>query len=196
MTDKLINMTIEDAIQDIDGLVHAAMADYNIDDEEDEHDEEVLGMAVWAMKKQIPMKPIYNHRKYGWWDCPRCNYFIPEDFEIKYCQDCGQAIDWNEEERGMKDRLEDNVKRFKEVTEELTELYSEKNIRYNDSFSRQFEKSGLDMTVMRLDDKFSRLEALVKNPGDDGGDESIEDTLKDLANYAIMTLVAIRRAKS
>lgn len=95
----------------------------------------------------------------------------------------------------MENKLEDNVKRFKEVTEELTELYSEKNRRYNDSFSRQFEKSGLNMTVMRLDDKFSRLEALVRNPVDDGGDESIEDTLKDLANYAIMTLVEIRRTR-
>ena len=95
----------------------------------------------------------------------------------------------------MENKLEDNVKRFKEVTEELTELYSEKNRRYNDSYSRQFEKSGLDMTVMRLDDKFSRLEALVRNPDDDGGDESIEDTLKDLANYAIMTLVEIRRTR-
>lgn len=81
---------------------------------------------------------------------------------------------------------------FKEVTEGLLELYLEKNARYKDSFARQFEKKGLPLSLMRIEDKFLRLEALVENPEDDGGDESIVDTLRDLANYTIMTLIALQ----
>lgn len=83
-------------------------------------------------------------------------------------------------------------KDFDSICSELSELYVQKNTRYKDSFSKQFEKKGLSMSVMRIEDKFNRLEALSENPEDDGGDESVIDTLKDLANYSIMTIMALR----
>ena len=89
-----------------------------------------------------------------------------------------------------------NVEAFKNTCEELTKLYEEKNRRYGDSFAQQVEKRGLLVPVIRLEDKLRRFDQLVCNPADDGGDESIEDTLKDLANYSIMTLMEIRRLKS
>ena len=91
MTDKLINMTIEDAIQEIDALVHAAMGEYNIKDEEDDYDEEVLGVAVWAMKKQIPMKPLSS---YGEYTCPMCEITVSKGDE--HCWHCGQKLDWED----------------------------------------------------------------------------------------------------
>lgn len=42
---------------------------------------------------------------------------------------------------------------------------------------------------------FRTFDELVSNPSDDGGDESIEDTLRDLANYSIMTLMALREQR-
>lgn len=86
-----------------------------------------------------------------------------------------------------------NVMEFDSICVELTALYEEKNRRYGDSFSKQVEKRGLLVPLIRLEDKLRRLDTLICNPFDDGGDESIEDTLKDLANYSIMTLMAIRK---
>lgn len=86
-----------------------------------------------------------------------------------------------------------SVEYFKYTCEELASLYEEKNRRYGDSFARQIEKRGFLVSLIRLEDKLARYDQLLNNPSDDGGDESIEDTLKDLANYAIMTLMEVRR---
>lgn len=86
-----------------------------------------------------------------------------------------------------------NKERFDKVCERLSDLYVEKNTRYKDSFARQFEKKGIATSVMRIEDKFSRLEALAENPEDDGGDESLLDTLIDLANYSIMTIMELEK---
>lgn len=86
-----------------------------------------------------------------------------------------------------------NKEHFDKVCEELSDLYVEKNTRYNNSFGRQFQKKGLSTTVLRIEDKFSRLETLAENPEDDGGDETIIDTLRDLANYSIMTIMELQK---
>lgn len=87
-------------------------------------------------------------------------------------------------------------KHFESVTEQLADLYVEKNTRYKDSFSKLFQKSGISTSVIRINDKVNRLEALASDPTDDGGDESIIDTLKDLANYAILTIMELEKQKS
>jgi hypothetical protein len=46
-----------------------------------------------------------------------------------------------------------------------------------------------------MDDKMSRLATLTKGHTDSVG-ESIEDTLADLAGYAILTLVELRKGKT
>ncbi len=87
--------------------------------------------------------------------------------------------------------MSEQREKFERVCKGLADLYEEKNKRYDNSFSKQFQKSGLLTSVIRLNDKVSRFESLVNNPSDDGGDESIVDTLKDLANYSIMTLMEL-----
>jgi len=88
----------------------------------------------------------------------------------------------------------DKVQRHKNICEDLNKIYGIKNKRYNDSFSKSYDEYGLTMSCIRLDDKLSRFKALAKNKNlDDQQDESIKDTLKDLANYAIMTLIEIER---
>ena len=76
------------------------------------------------------------------------------------------------------------------VCKELNELYSRKNHDYGDSFHESFEKYGLTMSAIRLGDKFNRFEALI-NKGQQVKDESIRDTLIDMANYAIMTVMEL-----
>lgn len=89
---------LEKAIFNIDEWYALSRNDTGNFESTKEQDEASLTLIKSALEKQIPMKPIHYPHKYGWWDCPRCNYFIPEDSEIKYCQHCGQAIDWGDEE--------------------------------------------------------------------------------------------------
>lgn len=77
------------------------------------------------------------------------------------------------------------------ICKELTEIYIAKNHDYGNSFSETFEKLGLISAVTRITDKVNRLQSLCKNNGQLIKNESIEDTLKDLANYAIMTLIEL-----
>lgn len=86
-----------------------------------------------------------------------------------------------------------NVERFKFIADDLCELYEEKNKCYNNSFGRTFEQLGIISAVTRISDKYNRLCNLATNPNIDNLGESIEDTLKDLASYAIMTLIELRR---
>lgn len=86
----------------------------------------------------------------------------------------------------------DNVKMHKSICEELNKLYEDKNHDYGDSFQKSFDEWGMVMPCIRLDDKLNRLKNLIKS--DAKVDESIDDTLMDLANYAIMTLISRRKA--
>lgn len=84
---------------------------------------------------------------------------------------------------------QNKVNAFEDVTLALRTLYEAKNRDYNDSFGQSFEKWGLPMSCIRLGDKLNRLESFAQNKKMFVEDESVKDTLMDLANYAIMTLV-------
>lgn len=76
----------------------------------------------------------------------------------------------------------------------LTDLYRRKNADYGDSFGKSFAEYGMAMPCIRLEDKLNRLKSLAKNPAQ-VQDESIRDTLLDLANYAIMTVIEMELEK-
>lgn len=83
------------------------------------------------------------------------------------------------------------VNTFEDITIKLRNLYEAKNRDYNDSFGQSFQKWGLPMSCIRLGDKLNRLESFAQNRTIFVADESVTDTLMDLANYAIMTLVEL-----
>ena len=56
---------------------------------------EALTIAINALEKQIPKKPKTDDR-YVMYICPCCNDFIKVSHNC--CQNCGQAIDWSDEE--------------------------------------------------------------------------------------------------
>ena len=87
------------------------------------------------------------------------------------------------------------VNAFEDVTIQMRELFSAKNWDYRDSFAETFKKWGLAMTCIRLGDKLNRLDSFALNQQMQVDDEKVEDTLMDLANYAIMTLVELQMAK-
>lgn len=78
---------------------------------------------------------------------------------------------------------------------ELNDLYKRKNHDYGDSFGKSFQEEGLAMARIRLGDKFNRFKALSHKPEEQKvDDESIRDTLIDLANYAVMTVLEMEEA--
>lgn len=83
------------------------------------------------------------------------------------------------------------VERHREICLGLNDLYAWKNADYGDSFHLSFVEEGMAMARIRLGDKLNRFKALSKSGEQRVQDESMKDTLLDLANYAIMTVLEI-----
>jgi len=81
---------------------------------------------------------------------------------------------------------------FTNVVDDLADLYSAKNSDYGNAFTESFEEFGLLSFVIRLGDKYRRLKSLMFKDETKVA-ESVEDTIKDIANYAIMTLMEMHR---
>lgn len=84
----------------------------------------------------------------------------------------------------------DKLRTFDKITKEMLETYSKKNHDYGDSFGETFKKFGLISAVIRISDKVNRLVSLSTK--DAKVDESLEDTLLDLASYSVMTLIELK----
>jgi len=81
------------------------------------------------------------------------------------------------------------VEMHKKICEELNDLYERKNADYGESFA-ELRKEYPESICIRLTDKLNRLKKLTSADHEQNvKDESVEDTLKDIANYAIMELV-------
>lgn len=81
------------------------------------------------------------------------------------------------------------IEKHLEICMEINKLYAQKNHDYGDSFHQTFVEEGLAMSRIRLGDKFNRFKTLSRGADQKVNDESIRDTLIDLANYAIMTVL-------
>ena len=117
-------------------------------------------------------------------------------------------------------KVNPKVKLHADVCRYLNDLYAKKNHDYGDSFHQTFVEEGMAMARIRLGDKFGRFKTLSKGEekiaGKSSGqtssqfygsgdgrhtyqqvnDESIKDTLLDLANYAIMTVLEMELQKN
>ena len=76
---------------------------------------------------------------------------------------------------------------FEDITKKMTALYNAKNKDYGNSFDQTLNEFGLVAGIVRLNDKLNRIKTLYKQEA--LVDESIDDTLIDLANYSIMCLL-------
>lgn len=84
---------------------------------------------------------------------------------------------------------------FKQYTDELAKVLLAKNQDYGDSFSKSLDKHGLVASVVRLEDKFNRLNNLTANHEQNVKDESVADTFLDLAGYAILSYKYMKENK-
>ena len=92
--------------------------------------------------------------------------------------------------------VDDKVETFSKIVTEMTELYAKKNHYYGNSFDEGCDKIGAGYPLGRLLDKMNRLIACMGKEDEMQINESIEDTLKDLACYSVMTLSYLKRKKS
>lgn len=83
------------------------------------------------------------------------------------------------------------LNKHEELLKKLAELYKNKNADYGDSVAETYKRYGLTSFLVRMEDKLNRvrtigrIEAKVK-------DEKLEDTLLDLANYALLAIIEVQ----
>lgn len=146
---------------------------------------------------------------YGTVACPRTN----NTSNIVYSGPCLQTLkDKNDKHKNKKNNnsgintkntnndgaTETNVNRgkidqFKRVASALAAQYARKNEAYGDSFGKSVKRYGVISALTRMSDKWNRLESLLIDKNNNRvTDESVDDTLLDLATYCIMTVLATR----
>jgi hypothetical protein len=87
--------------------------------------------------------------------------------------------------------MEHKIQLHKELIDYLHNLYIAKNTDYGDSVHDTYEKYGLVSFLVRIEDKLNRARTLSKKEAL-VNDEKIEDTLLDMANYAILAVIELR----
>lgn len=85
------------------------------------------------------------------------------------------------------------VEQHKFICDALNEIYRAKNKDYGDSFAKAYEKYGNVSIILRMFDKFSRLEQLLLKGEREVKDEKVTDTLLDMANYSIMAIMELEK---
>lgn len=95
---------------------------------------------------------------------------------------------------GSRPALEENVQRFMDITTNMAKTYAAKNHDYGNSFDESLDEFGLVAAVVRIGDKMNRIKSLIKKEAE-VKDESIQDTLLDMANYCIMTVMRMNKTK-
>ena len=89
-------MTHEEAIENLKYLISDDCTDTQHDFVKE------IKIAIEALEKQIPKKPISTKGKYGHTECVCCGWVV-ESFcgdleQYPFCPNCGQAIDWSDDE--------------------------------------------------------------------------------------------------
>ena len=82
--------------------------------------------------------------------------------------------------------------RFKEITDKMFETFKAKNHDYGSSFSNLFKECGMTYAYGHMAEKLERINSLRKNEAKVKG-ESMKDSLYDLANYAILTIMELEK---
>ena len=84
----------------------------------------------------------------------------------------------------------DKLDKHEQLCEYLNDLYAKKNHDYGDSVHDTYVKYGLTSFLVRMEDKLNRARTLSQNEAL-VNDEKLTDTLLDLANYAIISVIEL-----
>lgn len=81
---------------------------------------------------------------------------------------------------------------FKTITDKMLDTYKAKNQDYGNSFSNLFKECGMTYAYGHMAEKLERVKSLMEDEAKVKG-EGMKDSLKDLANYAILTIMELER---
>ena len=124
---------------------------------------------------------------------------------IRECRELDEAIrECREQQRNMSlsdnsaPEFTDDELRFRDITEKMRETFLKKNHDYGNSFHEtwdEFGDKGIITALTQISHKYHRLmniglgtKPLVH--------ESIDDTLLDMANYCILTIMELEKARN
>lgn len=148
------------------------------------------------------LKPKYDKEVKEYTDDYGCSFEDMDEQMIKKIYDWYKELDpaarenaegecYDKEPDDLKLHIEPKVARHYAICKKLNQVYKAKNHDYGDSFGDTYKKLGIISAVTRLSDKMNRLMSLAVSHDAQVKDEKIEDTLLDMANYAIMTLIEL-----
>lgn len=92
-------------------------------------------------------------------------------------------------------KMTEDEYRHKKILDEMADTFSKKNSDYGNAFEEVLDDLGASYAVGRLKEKHKRLTKLVTSNKQEVDDESIEDTLLDMANYAVLTIMWLQKQK-
>ena len=122
-------------------------------------------------------------------------FFVPTNEDV--CKDNDKK--WHE---GMEKKYKEwSAKHpesytFDSVLDEMKELHEKKNKDYKGSFHDLFKEYGMPYALGHLEEKLNRVKAITANGGSAVKNEHIEDSVIDLANYAVMLYVELKNKEN
>ena len=94
----------------------------------------------------------------------------------------------------IKTRLNNDEEMYGSLLDKLFMTYKSKNADYGSAFAEMFDELGIDYAYGKLREKMNRIKVLRNKPNM-VENEGLEDALLDMAGYAILTLVELKKRK-
>ena len=124
-------------------------------------------------------------------------YFDPKSQTFKPAETSNKNVSEVKDEAQVKDedrKDPGDYYRYSNILKRMDDTHTRKNNDYGDAAYQGYKELGDVYYIVQLHNKLSRLKSLtVNNRTQQVKDESIDDTLLDLANYAIMFLESRHR---
>ena len=83
---------------------------------------------------------------------------------------------------------------FRDITNGMYDTFKAKNHDYGNSFSELFAECGMTYAYGHMAEKLKRVKSLISDEAKVNG-ESMRDSLLDLANYAILTIMELDKTR-
>lgn len=101
-----------------------------------------------------------------------------------------EIVTIGEAQKEISPELKFKIQEHGKICDYLKELYATKNADYGDSMHPLFEEYGLTAFLILFGTKINRIKTLMNK--DSRTYESLEDSLLDLANYALIAVTELR----
>lgn len=89
----------------------------------------------------------------------------------------------------MTENIDTRAERLEELMKQSLDLYKKKNADYGNSFAEVYRELGFESGLVQILHKVNRIKGIYNKGKAEVENESLKDSLVDLANYALMTVV-------